>query len=267
MKKIDCHTHLINRAVRDRYFRQTAGYAIVMQFVDRLKPEGEDCIAAVTEDPRLALCAAIDLTRPIPEQLQNLQEHLDEWKIVGLKVYLTYQHGRADAPGLDPLYRFAERNWLSVTFHTGLTSLVLPSDDDMEGSRAVYAARAAERYPGVNIILSHMDDPRFDECIALVSSHENLFTDFSGAYEDGTEEASDIPAAAAKFRRAISRGSNMNRKILYGTDYCPPLNMAGTQEYEDTVNLIFPPEDRENVYFNNCLRAYPKLKEYLSLYE
>ena len=35
MKKIDCHTHIINEKIRDEYFSKTDGYAIVMQFLPK----------------------------------------------------------------------------------------------------------------------------------------------------------------------------------------------------------------------------------------
>ena len=29
-KKIDCHTHIVSRRIRDEYFDRTSGYALVM---------------------------------------------------------------------------------------------------------------------------------------------------------------------------------------------------------------------------------------------
>lgn len=98
------------------------------------------------------MCPCIDIKQPIEPQLAALEPDLDRHKVVGLKIYLSYQAGRANDPKLDPVYAFAQRHQLSVTFHTGLCSLVLPSDQDLEGSSARYIAQAAERYPDVNFI-------------------------------------------------------------------------------------------------------------------
>ena len=95
MLRIDCHTHIVTPEIRDAYFAGTDGYALVMQMPESLMPNPE-CIPTVCSDPRLFLCACIDLKQAIVPQLRRLEPKLEEWKVVGLKIYLTYQKGRAD---------------------------------------------------------------------------------------------------------------------------------------------------------------------------
>lgn len=263
-KRIDCHTHIVSAAIRDEYFSRTDGYALVMQFLPQFQSiVADDSYSTVRSDPRLFLCPCIDLSRDILPQLAGIEKRLDTDRIVGLKIFLTYQTGRADDERLTCVYDFARKHRLSVTFHNGLCSLVLPTDNDMDGSDARYVANAAERYPDVNFIIAHMDDPRFDECIRLVHAHPNLFTDFSGAYEPGTKEDADIEWAIDTFAKAIHQYPDTYRQILYGTDFCPPINLSALAEYDYTIERIFPPEQREDVYFYNCLRAFPRLAAYL----
>lgn len=263
--KIDCHTHIVNPTIRDAYFEKTEGYALVMSFLEQFEDFAppDTSRALVQSDPRLFWCPAIDIHRdPLP-QLKQIQAHLEDTRIVGLKIYLTYQKGRADDPALFPIYAFAEQHGLSVTFHTGSCSLVLPTDNDMEGCNARYVQKAATAFPRVNFILAHMDDPRYDECIRIVHETENLFTDFSGAYEPGTHEGEDIVWAIATFKKAIFQFPDTYRKILYGTDFCPPINLSAIAEFDQTIAGIFPPEQFEDIYYKNALRAFPKLKTYL----
>lgn len=261
-RKIDCHTHIFSRTIRDEYFSRTSGYALVMQMPERLLPNPE-CVETVLEDKRLFLNPCIDLKEDIAPQLAAIEPNLEKWKVVGLKVYLTYQKAKANDPILYPVYEFAKKHGLSVTFHTGLCSLVLPTDNDMEGSDASYVAKAAEDFPEVNFILAHMDDPRFEACIRIVAAHENLFTDFSGAYETGTKEGGDVEGAIATFAAAIHSQKGMERKILYGTDFCPPINLGQLDEYDYSIEKIFDPKDFSLIYYENCLRAFPKLKKYI----
>ena len=261
-KKIDCHTHIVSRRIRDEYFDQTSGYALVMQFPKNIM-ENPECIETVMEDDRLFLNPCIDLKQPIGPQIEEIEQNLTAWKVVGLKIYLSYQSAKANDPPLYPIYEFARQNQLSVTFHTGLCSLVLPSDNDIDGSAAKYAAKAAEDFPTVNFILAHMDDPRFDECVRIVSEHDNMFTDFSGAYETGTKEGGDVDGAIAIFRAAIHSQPGMERKILYGTDFCPPINLAQLSEYDESIKKIFRAESFPLIYYQNCLRAFPRLKFYI----
>ena len=258
-KKIDCHTHIFNRQIRDEYFSKTSGYALVMQLPERIM-KNPDCIQTVMEDDRLFLNPCIDLKSPIMPQLEQIKPNLDKWKVVGLKIYLSYQKARASDKMLYPIYEFANENQLSITFHTGLCSLVLPSDNDIEGSDAKYIAKVASDFPNVNFIIAHMDDPRFNDCIKIVSEHDNLFTDFSGAYETGTKEGNDIDGAVKTFAEAIHSKPGIEKKILYGTDFCPPINLSQISEYDYSIEKIFDEKDFHLIYFENCLRAFPRLK-------
>lgn len=261
-QKIDCHTHIISRRIRDEYFRRTSGYALVMQFPESIL-ENPECIETVMEDDRLFLNACVDLKQPIPPQLAVIEANLECWKVVGLKLYLSYQRAKACDPELYPIYEFAEKHSLTITYHTGLCSLVLPSDQDIEGSAAKYVAKAAEDFPEVNFVIAHMDDPRFEECIRIVSEHPNLYTDFSGAYETGTKEGNDVEGAIAVFGAAIHSQPGTERKILYGTDFCPPINLAQLDEYDYSIAKIFAEKDFPLIYYENCLRAFPRLREKL----
>ena len=260
--KIDCHTHIVNAAIRDAYFSRTDAVALVMQMPASIMPN-PDCIKTVLSDPRLFLCAAIDLKQPIEPQLSAIEPQIVPHKIVGLKIYLTYQRGRANDEKMYPIYTFARRHRLTVTFHTGLCSLVLPTDNDMEGSNARYIEMAARDFPDVNFVIAHLDDPRFTDCVEILSRNDNLFSDVSGAYETGTKEGNDVDGAIEIFKAAILSKPGMARKILYGTDFCPPINLAQLDEYDTTIERIFQPADFRAVYYENCLRAFPRLQELL----
>ena len=93
-----------------------------------------------------------------------------------------------------------------------------------------------------------------------------MFTDFSGAYEPGTHEGEDMQWAIATFQAAIFRRPDSWRQFLYGTDFCPPINLCAVEEYFETISRIFSPQQQEDIYWNNPLRAFPKIKKYLEKY-
>lgn len=259
--RIDCHTHIVSQTIKDEYFSRTNAVAIVMQFPESIF-DNSDCVNTVMSDERLVLSPCVDIKRPVAPQLEEIGQNLDRWKVVGLKIYLSYQRGRANDAKMNEIYAFAAANGLAVTFHTGICSLVLPSDGDISGSDIEYIADAAESYPSVSFIAAHMDDPRFDECMKAVSEHSNLYTDFSGAYETGTKEAEDVDGAAGRFREAIKAYPGTERRVLYGTDFCPPISLDQISEYDYTIERIFSPADFDGVYRENCLKAFPRLGKY-----
>ncbi len=264
-RKIDCHTHIVNDMIKAAYFDRTDGYALVMPFLEKFAGNAPPDHSAdtVQNDARLFLCPAIDIRGDIPSQLEAIEPCLETHRVVGLKIYLTYQTGRADDERLRPVYEFAERHRLSVTYHTGSCSLVLPTDNDMEGSNARYVQNVAREFPNVNFIVAHMDDPRYEDCIRIVHEQANMFTDFSGAYEPGTQEGADMQWAIDTFARAIHRYPDTYQKILYGTDFCPPINLSAIDEYDTTIAGIFKAECFEDIYYNNALRAFPLLSKYI----
>ncbi len=262
---IDCHTHIVTPALRDEYCARTADYAIILEFLPQFTTEvlPNRAFEVAKSDPRFFLCPCIDLTQPIPPQLTRIEGALEEYPIVGLKIFLTYQTGRADDEKLLPVYHFAAKHRLTVTYHTGSCSLVLPTDNDMAGSDARYIRAVAEQFPTVNFVVAHMDDPRYDECIALIHGQENMFTDFSGAYEPGTPEGESIEWAIERFGQAIRQFPDTYKHFLYGTDFCPPINLSAIEEYHTTIQALFPKDVWEDIYYNNALRAFPRIKEIL----
>lgn len=265
MKKIDCHTHIVNPAICQEYFSRTDGYALVMEFLPKFCTEQIPDVsrALMEQESRLFFCPCIDISGDIPAQLAAIEPEIEKYRIVGLKIFLTYQAGRADDEKMMPIYEFASRHRLSITYHTGSCALVLPSDNDLEGSNARYVQNVAKMFPDVNFIVAHMDDPRYDACIPIVHEQDNMFTDFCGAYEPGTPEGADMQWAIRTFAHAIHQFPDTYRKILYGTDFCPPINLSAIEEYETTIAAIFSPEQFDDIYFGNALRAFPRLSHYI----
>ncbi|MCI5527637.1 MAG: amidohydrolase family protein [Oscillospiraceae bacterium] len=263
-RRIDCHTHIVNQKIKDAYYQNPGGYAIIMEFLPQFAnaqmPDESWQIAAA--DERLFLSPSIDIHKEILPQLSAIEEKMlarPECKVVGLKIFLTYQKGRADDEKMMCIYDFARRYGLSVTYHTGLPSLHLPTDDDMEGSNAKYVRNVALAYPDVNFIVAHLDDPRFDECVQAMHGVPNLYSDFSGTFEPGASAMEDVEATISAYDHAIHQYPDAYRQILYGTDFCPPIALSAFGEYDETIRQIFTPDQFEDIYWNNPLRAFPKL--------
>ena len=263
MKKIDCHTHIINETIAKEYFERTNNYAIVMEMAESIMP-CPHCIDTVINNDKLFLSPVIDLKKEIRPQLKRIEPHIDDWKVVGLKIFLTYQKGRANDEKLMPVYDFAGKYHLTITYHTGLPSLVLPCDNDMEGSKTVYIKEVAKIYDDVNFVAAHLDDPRFDECIDVMYEQPNIYSDFSGAYETGTKEGNDVEGAIKTFGDAIHSKPGMEKQILYGTDFCPPINLSQLDEYDLSIEKIFDKRHHKAIYFDNCLKAFPRLTHFFT---
>ncbi|MBC5580275.1 amidohydrolase family protein [Anaerofilum sp. BX8] len=270
LQKIDCHTHIVNREIYSQYCRSSGcgDYALVMEFLPHMAKENmpDKSWSLCDGSERLFLCPSVDIHGDIPKQLKEIEKKMlahPGSRVVGLKIFLTYQAGRADDERMSPIYDFAEKHGFSVTFHTGLPSLHLPNDYDMDGSNARYVKNVALKYPAVNFIVAHMDDPRYDACLQLMHDVPNMFTDFSGAFEPGTKVAEDEEGTIAEFSHAIHQFPDSYKQIIYGTDFCPPILLSEIEKYDDTIKKIFEEKQFRDIYWHTPLRAYPKVAEYL----
>lgn len=271
-RKLDCHTHIVNQQIFDQYtaFDNTGDYALVMEFLPYMATEEmpDHSWDLCDGNPRLFLCPSVDIHKDIPAQLAAIEEKMASrpgCRVVGLKVFLAYQTGKADDDRMMPIYDFARRFGLSVTFHTGYPSYHLPYENDMEGSKVKYVCNVARIYPDVNFIVAHMGDPYYDESIQAMHGLNNVFTDFCGAFEPGTDVAADEEGTIEKFAHAINQYEDTHKQVLYGTDFCPPILLFEVDKYDYTIAKIFSPDKFDDIYWNNPLRAFPKVAEYMNM--
>jgi len=271
-RKLDCHTHIVNSEIFQMYYECPGGgdYALVMEFLPHFAKENmpDQSWDLCNNNEKLFLCPSIDIQKNIPEQLNTIEKKMSQYpgcRVAGLKIFLSYQTGRADDERMYPIYDFARLHGLSVTFHTGYPSYHLPYENDMEGSKVKYISNVARQYPDVNFIAAHMGDPYYDESIQAMHGLPNMFTDFCGAFEPGTEVAADEEGTIAKFAHAIHQYPDTWKQIIYGTDYCPPILLWEIEKYDYTIQKIFTEDQFEDIYWNNPLRAFPKVKEFLNL--
>lgn len=269
-RKLDCHTHIVNQEIFDQYVSLpgVGDYALVMEFLPHMVTEAmpDHAWQLCSGNDRLFLCPSIDVHQDIPTQLTRISEKMAQYPachVVGLKLFLTYQTARADEAKMMPIYDFAKEHGLSVTFHTGYPSYHLPYENDMEGSKIQYICNVARQYPEVNFIGAHMGDPYYDESIQAMHGLGNVFTDFCGAFEPGTDVAADEEGTIEKFAHAIHQYPDTWKQILYGTDFCPPIWLFEIDKYDTTIAKIFSPEQFPDIYWNNAMRAFPKVAQLL----
>ena len=270
-RKIDCHTHIVNNEISTQYFECPGGgdYAMVMEFLPYMQKENmpDESWDLCDGNKRLFLCPSIDIHKDICAQLDIIEEKMAQrpgYRVVGLKIFLSYQTGRADDERMMPIYEFAKKHGLTVTFHTGLPSYHLPYENDVEGSRVEYIANIARKYPEVNFVAAHMGDPYYDESIQAMHELPNMFTDFAGAFEPGTEVAADEEGTIDQWAHAINQYPDTYKQIVYGTDFCPPILLFEIDKYDYAIKKIFTEDQFEDIYWNNPLRAFPKAAEYIN---
>ena len=272
MKKIiDCHTHLQTKQLIEEYYKDCKGFAIVMKALDSLIGNGDDIYEEISHFDNIFLCECVDAfsKTSIEDQLKTIEQHLQQYKIVGIKIYLGYQPIFADDKKLFTVYDFAEKHNLSIVFHCGMLVETLQKKTKFNYSSCLPIAKIAKKYPKVNFIVSHFDYPNLQDCLKVITENKNVFTDISGQYENYDNKPyedlknlylEELTCALKNFNK-----QDILSKVMFGTDYFGKgSGFDEVETYVSTLDAMFGKKNKKLYLYENCLHAYPKIKEYIN---
>lgn len=201
----------------------------------------------------------------VEQELEKVEEDLQKYKrIVGVKIYLGYQHYYGNDKRVEKVILFAQKHNLTVTFHCGEIFNENSESEFSPYSDAKHLEVFVKKYPDVNFVVSHLNWDNFEAVFKMCQEYDNVFTDFSGCNDGETEDArvaqnlkikGIIESYQAKYPKIIE-------KIMYGTDF-----FASCDEYNDVssylalVNILdIDKQKKDDIMINTSLKAYPKLR-------
>ena len=243
-----------------------------MKALDSLIGNGDKIYEEIGEIDNIFLCECIDAfsKTSIEDQLKNIKKNLCKYKIIGINIYLVYQPIFADDEKLLPVYKFCEQNNLTAVFHCGVGAENLHSEKQINYSSCLPIAKIAKKFDKINFIISHFDYPNFNDCLKVITENKNVFTDISGEYENFNNIPYEnlINDFVSKIKPALNKYNikDIINKIMFGTDYFGiGSGFDAVEEYITTLNVLFSKEYEDLFLFENCLKAYPKLSNYIKI--
>ena len=280
MKKIDIHCHTTNRILKDSANPDARLDAIIayMKEYDVLQtvvlatyfPHKGTGISNyrlhhwIKDRPEFAMFGSLDFGCYFYQGFNELEEMASEGLIRGIKLYTAYQGIDFDSDRFKKVATLASESRLPLMFHGGvsytlwkqmgtkdvlaLVSLPDRANEDYKTPEAF--EMVAKEFPRVNIIVSHLCKPFFEEMIEVLNRNENVFTDVSGIL-DSKRDSDYKTACIEQVNRFI--GECGPEKIMFGTDF-------PVQSYEDSVYFVeeamknYSAKDRQKVYFDNANR-------------
>ncbi|MNJ45588.1 Amidohydrolase [compost metagenome] len=285
MKIIDAHIHFSNiasfhdtaqslanidysAAGLAAEFKQAGVIAAVGMGVTETEVGGFPDIAA--ENPM-----GLDLSTPLPsniftcvginphtlydqDQLEQLEYALQKSHVVGIKLYAGYYHYHVHDPIYDPVYKLASKYHVPVVIHGGLTY----SDRGMlKYSHPLAMEEAVMKHRDITFMICHLGDPWVMDTAAMLEKNENLYADLSGWIVGDAGKVQRLMKEQTytdHFRRALVFAERYD-KVLFGTDW--PLIPASA--YIEFVKNLIPEAHWEEVFYENALKVFPKLKSAL----
>jgi uncharacterized protein len=223
----------VDRAVVLAFDAPAAGFVVPNDYV----------ASYVARDPaRLIGFGSVDPSAA--SALDELERMKSDLGLVGCKLGPIYQNVDPLGPEFLRVCEALERLGLPMLIHQGTTFARAGS---LLRARPVLIDEIALRYPKLKIVIAHVGHPWFDEAIAVVRRHPNVFADISGlhtrrwllyqalvaAIEYGVEHkllfGSDFPF--------FSAGQTMaGLRSVTGTAFGPDLPIVGEQVVEDIIH-------------------------------
>lgn len=192
-------------------------------------------------------------------ELERIEMVLSRPDVVGVKIYAGYYPCYVHDKVYEPIYQMAEQYNLTAVIHGGATY----SDRCcLKYSHPLEVDELAVRHRRLNIVIAHMGDPWVMDTAVAVSKNDNVFTDLSGLVvsdETGIRKVRANRLAMEHVMHALVYAEKYH-KILFGSDW--PL--APVMPYIDFVRELIPQEYHEDVFYNNALRVFPKLNNFLN---
>jgi predicted TIM-barrel fold metal-dependent hydrolase len=204
----------------------------------------KDIVDVVSRYPdRFLGFLGVDL-EAIPESLAEIREYAHAPNIKGISI----EPGSGKVPrwsddaSLDPVYQLALELGLPVSISlSGLLSAL--AGHDITWSSPVSIQRVAQRYPKLNIIVSHAAWPYADEMVVVALACPNIYV------------SPDLYAATAGMIGADSyvKGANLflEDRTLFGTAY-PVKDIQ--ESLRDFLGLGWRPEIIQKILWTNAAR-------------
>lgn len=281
MEKIDIHCHTTNRPLKDAAHPDATLGAIAAHMTDHqiartvllatYFPQKGTGISNyrlyhwIKAKPEFVMFGSLDFEHFFYQGYNELEEMAGEGFIKGIKIYPAYQQIDFEGHPFRRVLTLAGEKNLPVMFHGGVSYTLWKE----LGTQAVLALaqspypttqepyktprefeKVAQAFPSVNLIVSHLCKPFFEEMIEVLKRNHNLFTDMSGLL-DSRLDAGYKTTCVEHVKRFI--GECGPDKMMFGTDF-PVQTHADSVYFVETAMAAYSAQDRQKVYFDNANR-------------
>ncbi|MCA1030401.1 amidohydrolase family protein [Bacillus timonensis] len=222
---------------------------------DTSTPMGIDLTAEIPK--KIVYCAGINPYDINTNSLHRLENEIIKPNVVGMKIYLGYYPFFANDEVYQPIYRLAKKYQLPIVFHTGDT---YSERGLLKYSHPLTLDEVAVEHKDVTFIMAHFGDPWVLDGAEVVYKNTNMYADLSGLVV-GTSSEIKRHQSGRFFDHLLHALSYCDHydKLIFGTDW--PL--IPIRPYIQLIKDIVPCEYHEDVFYNNALKVFPKIKQFI----
>jgi len=212
------------------------------------RPSTRDVVEAVENIPNLYVVAGVSYVNYRESDLREIAEYLRGGRVRGLKIY----------PGYEPFYPWDHRMQVvcdlcmefdvPLMIHTGDT---YAATGRLKYAHPLQVDELAVDHPELKIVICHLGNPWFRDCMEVVYKNRNVYADFSGLV------LGDFDTGFEKWLRQqldeILLYAGEPSYLLYGTDW-PISSMESYVEFMKKLRLS--QKSKELILYQNAARLF-----------
>jgi len=260
---IDCHTHLNNYheerepsltgcldSLMESMLKAGVDYSLVLSSykVSPHRPSTRQVVEAVQGYPQVGVVAGISYLNYRQADLRELSEYLEDGLVKGLKLYPGYEPFFPWDPRVRVVYELAVEFDVPVMIHSGDT---YSPTAKIKYAHPLQIDEVAVDFPQLKIIICHLGNPWFRDCIEVVYKNSNVFADLSGLVLGNFNSA--FERYLKKQLDEILLYAGEPSWLLFGSDW-PLCDMADYANFLRKTKLTA--EDKEKIFFLNAQRLF-----------
>lgn len=208
----------------------------------------------------LVACVGVNpqLLQKDKNELAIIEEELKKDHVIGIKLYPGYFPYYVYDQIYDPIYQLARKYNVPVAIHCGDTQW---SQGLLKYSHPLTIDELAVTHQDINFVICHFGVPWVMDTAELIAKNPNVYADLSGLLAGNEGQVLDL-AEKKLYIQLIQQGlafAQRYDKVLFGSDW--PL--VPIRPYVQFIKELIPAKYQEDVFFNNALAVYPKIKKYL----
>ena len=208
-------------------------------------------VEAVQDYPQVGVVAGISYLNYRQTDLRELSEYLEEGLVKGLKLYPGYEPFFPWDPRVRVVYELAVEFDVPVMIHSGDT---YSPTAKIKYAHPLQIDEVAVDFPQLKIIICHLGNPWFRDCIEVVYKNSNVYADLSGLVLGNFNSA---------FERYLKK--QLDEILLYAGE--PSWLLFGSDwplcDMKDYVNFLHKTKltasDKDKIFSLNAQRLF-KLK-------
>ncbi len=162
---------------------------------------------------------------PEPEAAADVRRCIESYRFRGFKLHLQVGGFDPAGPLLAPAFEQVEAAGLPVVLHIG------SAPDAGPFTTPARLRTLLARYPRLKVVVAHMGAFEFDEYLAIVENHENVYLDTTMVFV-GFDALGRFP------HPLMARLEKAAHKVLFGSDF-PTIPYPLTHAVEGVLDLPF----------------------------